>query len=74
MSLAGIDFAQKEPGLRSALLRGDVPGHGEPGLQNLSRVRDWSRQQLLEVLVFREVVVAGVTPLCYGLENKTENL
>ena len=70
MRLTGVDLAEKESGLGSALFRGNVPGHGEPGLEDLSRIRHRSSQKLFEVLIFRQIVVTRIPPLGDRLKNR----
>lgn len=57
------------------MLRVHIAWHGEARLQDLLRVVQRSLQQVLEVLILRHVLVAGLLPLSYGLHrNKPQGL
>ena len=52
------------------MLRVNVARHGEPRLQDLLGVVQRSLQQLFEVLVLCQFLVARLPPLGYSLERK----
>ena len=67
--LRRVDLGEQEAGLRAAVLRVHVAWHGEAALQELLRVVQWRLQQLLEVLVLRQVLVTRLSPLGDGLKR-----
>ena len=47
-----------------------LPWHREPRLEDLRRVGDGRREELLEVLVLGQLVVPGLPPLVDGLQGE----
>ena len=47
-----------------------LPWHREPRLEDLRRVGDGRREELLEVLVLRQLVVSRLPPLMDGLQRE----
>ena len=74
VGMRGVDLGQQEAGLRAAVLRVHVAGHGEARLQDLLGVVQRRLQQLLEVLVLGHLLVAGLAPLGDGLRKEKEDV
>jgi len=72
--LRWVDFGQQKASLRAALLRVDVARHREPSVEDLLSIVHRRLQQLFEVLVLGHVLVAGRSPLGYGLAVEYEYL
>lgn len=61
------EFLQKPPYLTAPMFSVDVTWHWESGLQDFLGIIQWGLQEVLEVFIFRHVLVSSFLPLCNSL-------
>lgn len=61
------EFLNKPPYLTAPMFRVDVTWHWESSLQDFLGIIQWGLQQVLEVFIFRHVLVTSFLPLCNSL-------
>lgn len=59
--------------LAAAVLRVDIPWHGEAGVQQLLSIVHRCLEQVLEVLVLGHILVPGLLPLSYSLRQTQQD-
>ena len=66
--LGRVDLGEEEASLRTTMLCVYVARHGEPSVQNVLSVINWILKELLEIGIFRLILVTRSAPLSNRLK------